>query len=158
MRLLILWFLLVVTYGITEQDKKEILRKLPNAQTQKYLKRIAKKYLDEKASESGVFKLSSGVLVEVLKKSVQTNRKGSALKALVKVTYTGFLTNGTIFESTGESILSKLDDWLDVHIDSLRLAPHELPYSVFDSEFLSYDWLIDWLGLGWCSCPHDRGR
>lgn len=64
-----------------------------------YMKRTGKKYLDEKAKEEGVYKLKSGMLVEILKESDKKKPKSPNQGDTCEVTYSGTLKDGTPFDS-----------------------------------------------------------
>lgn len=70
-----------------------------NDKMNKYLQRTGKKYLEETAKKAGVIKLKSGMLVEILKTSVDPNAKSPKEGDTCEVTYAGTLKDGTPFDS-----------------------------------------------------------
>lgn len=65
----------------------------------KYYKRTGKKFLDEKASEPGIIKLKSGMLVEILKQGENPNAKSPKVGDSCEVTYKGTFKDGSSFDS-----------------------------------------------------------
>lgn len=70
-----------------------------NEKMNNYLKRTGQKYLDEISKKEGVYKLKSGMLVEILKSSRQSNAKSPKESDECEVTYSGTLKDGTPFDS-----------------------------------------------------------
>jgi FKBP-type peptidyl-prolyl cis-trans isomerase FklB len=64
-----------------------------------YNKRTGAKYLEEKASQPGVIKLKSGMLVEILKTTENQDAKSPKAGDSCDVTYSGTLKDGTKFDA-----------------------------------------------------------
>lgn len=86
--------LLVVlaVYSVNAAEKKK-------GDMNAYNKRTGAKYLEKKASEPGVIKLKSGMLVEILKTGDAENAKSPREGDSCEVTYYGTLKDGTKFDS-----------------------------------------------------------
>jgi len=69
-----------------------------NEKMAKYQKRTGALYLSEKAKESGVIRLKSGMLVEILKESTKEDAKSPTAGDDCEVTYLGTLKNGEKFD------------------------------------------------------------
>ena len=65
----------------------------------KYQQRTGKKYLDAVAKEPGVIKLKSGMLIERMKTTEDPKAKSPKESDACEVTYSGFLKDGTPFDS-----------------------------------------------------------
>lgn len=65
----------------------------------KYLKRTGQKYLDVTAKKEGVYKLKSGMLVEILTESTKQDALSPNQGDSCEVTYSGTLRDGTKFDS-----------------------------------------------------------
>ena len=65
----------------------------------KYLKRTGQKYLDETSGKEGVYKLKSGMLVEILAESTKATALSPNQGDSCEVTYSGTLKDGTKFDS-----------------------------------------------------------
>ena len=70
-----------------------------NEKMNNYMKRTGRKYLDEVASREGVYKLKSGMLVEILKESTDTDAKSPNQGDTCDVTYSGTLKDGSPFDA-----------------------------------------------------------
>lgn len=70
-----------------------------NEKMAKYNKRTGAKYLDEQATKEGVFKLKSGMLVEILQESTKEDAKSPNQSDSCEVTYAGTLKDGTPFDA-----------------------------------------------------------
>jgi FKBP-type peptidyl-prolyl cis-trans isomerase len=64
-----------------------------------YMKRVGKKFLDEKAKEPDVITLKSGMLVKILKEGTDVNAKSPRADSSCDVTYSGTLKDGTKFDA-----------------------------------------------------------
>lgn len=70
-----------------------------NEKQNNYLKRTGLKYLEEKAKESGIFKLKSGMLVEILHENKDESALSPTSGDSCEVTYKGTLKDGTQFDA-----------------------------------------------------------
>ena len=73
-----------------------LLLVLAIADMESYTKRIGAKYLQEKATQPGVYKMKSGLLIEKIKNG---SGKSPEKNSQCKVTYSGTLHDGTPFDS-----------------------------------------------------------
>lgn len=64
-----------------------------------YNKRTGAKYLADKATQDGVIKLKSGMLVEILKNGENADAKSPTQSDACDVTYSGTLKDGTKFDA-----------------------------------------------------------
>jgi FKBP-type peptidyl-prolyl cis-trans isomerase FklB len=65
----------------------------------KYQKRTGAKYLEEVSKKEGVYKLKSGMLVEILQESTKDDALSPNQSDSCDVTYSGTLKDGTKFDS-----------------------------------------------------------
>lgn len=64
-----------------------------------YQKRVGQKFLDEVATNEGVIKLKSGMLIEILKTGEDPNAKSPGPKDHCDVTYKGTFKDGSQFDA-----------------------------------------------------------
>jgi len=102
----------------------------------KYLKRTGQKYLDEIAKKDGVYKLKSGMLVEILQESSKDSPLSPNSGDSCEVTYSGTLKDGTKFDSGTTSFAPNqvIKGWTEamqlmVEGDKWRLhIPYDIAY------------------------------
>merc|ERR1711871_134346 len=107
-----------------------------NEKMNKYMKRTGRKYLDEVASREGVYKLKSGMLVEIMHESTKEDAKSPTQGDVCDVTYSGTLKDGTPFDAGTTSFAPNqvIKGWTEamqlmVEGDKWKLhIPYELAY------------------------------
>ena len=73
------------------------------AKQEKYLKRTGMKYLEEVSKKTGIIKLKSGMLIEILKESDKADAKSPLEGDSCEVTYLGTFKDGTKFDGSTTS-------------------------------------------------------
>jgi len=102
----------------------------------KYLKRTGEKYLADIAEKEGIYKLKSGMLIEILKESDLPDAKSPTKFDTCDVTYSGTLKDGSKFDAgtTSFSPSQVIKGWTEamqlmVEGDKWKLyIPYELAY------------------------------
>jgi len=90
----ILFFVAIVSLAITS-----VVAEKKKGDMNAYIKRTGAKYLAKKATEEGVIKLKSGMLVEILKSGDSATAKSPTASDACEVTYSGTLKDGTKFDA-----------------------------------------------------------
>lgn len=90
----ILFFVAIVSLAITS-----VVAEKKKGDMNAYIKRTGAKYLAQKATEEGVIKLKSGMLVEILKSGDSATAKSPTASDACEVTYSGTLKDGTKFDA-----------------------------------------------------------